>query len=534
MTTRTSEFGRPLRPTRSRLTATRFQPIGGWTDEPDVLASPSSIVSGQNVWIRERRLEPRFRLQRFANNPFADDPTGSFLYNDVDGVAVPVAGSAQTVAYLNDDSWETLAYVSRSSNFPPTGGEFDDLHGVSAYLPRKDLNLGLLTNGNDPVYAWGGPSDGTGFSVLTQGPICKDLALMDSRVLAWNLRELSSSSRAVTAVAWSVAGDPEDWTGIGAGREDLVDMRGHGTRIFTDGSDIFLFSDRQIYRGRSVAAPTYFAFSPLVRDQGLPWPRAAIQTEAGIFWLGDGYHVHRLASGQLDGAVGDAIARTLQSELQDPDRAFFSYSPDHQRLTLYYSVANGAAPTRGFALDLPSGRWTPQQFSFGVAQHAVLRTVSSSASTWGGLAGTLADQTQSWADQQSLGDLRVEGLLSSDGTTTYYDASAGSDDGQTVLSEAVFGGLFTGDPFSLKFVDQARLDVRADSASSLSFAVSGNLGGAFANEQEFAVSVQSNTSQRRLSMGVPGEYHAVRVRSDEGRWQLMSVTARARVLGESV
>ncbi|KKK80691.1 hypothetical protein LCGC14_2820970 [marine sediment metagenome] len=122
-------FTRPTRP-RSATTSVRFIPTEGFTELPDIEAPPGSITSGQNVWIRHGRLEPRWRLQQAADNILNDLPTGAFDYDDVGGARFPVVASQDTVAFLNNDSYVSLQYVSGTSNFPPTSGQNDTFFGT--------------------------------------------------------------------------------------------------------------------------------------------------------------------------------------------------------------------------------------------------------------------------------------------------------------------------------------------------------------------------------------------------------------------
>ena len=100
-----------------------FSPTSGFTELPLTLAPPSSIVSGQNIWIRSGRMEPRWRLSIVADNILNDLPTGTFDYDDVGGASFPVVTSQDTVAFLDNDSYVSLQYVSGTSNLPPTGGQ---------------------------------------------------------------------------------------------------------------------------------------------------------------------------------------------------------------------------------------------------------------------------------------------------------------------------------------------------------------------------------------------------------------------------
>ncbi len=524
-------FTRPSRP-RSTNTSVRFAPTAGFTEQPDIAAPLGSIVSGQNVWVQPGTLEPRWRLSIAADNLLNDTPTGAFLYDDVDGSVFPIVASQGTVAFLDNDSYTSLRYVSGTSNLPPTGGEDDTFFGISVYLPRRDLNIAVFTNGQEPLFAWGGPSDSTGFSTLTQGPIARDVALFNNRPIAWNIRELSSVSRIVNRVQWPVGGDPEDWLGIGSGFEDLVDMGGEGTRVIATEQEIILFSTREVWRGRRIGGEFIFQYSPLTRVLGAPFARAVLNTTQGIFWLGSDFNIWRYIGGQIS-PIGNDIQRTLRDTAQNLDTAFFSYNEELQHLTLYYATTATARPDRAFTRHIKDNAWTPQQMPFTVSQ-ALAFNVPSSATTWGGLIGNLSVQSQSYNDMLGLSGTPDEALLTSDGTTAFFTPSADSDLGATVHSQAVFGGLFGADADNIKYSHRLRMDFRGDSASSLSVAVSGNLGGTYQAEQEFAVSVQSATTQETFRFGIPGLYHAVRVEGDEGRWRIVSVKLDAKLLGEAL
>lgn len=522
---------RPARPRQSITTS--FTPAAmGWTEVPDVLTPPASIVSGQNVWARRGRAEPRFRFSQVGtNNPTVGEPHGAFFYDDLAGARYPMVTSAGTVAYLDSDSWITLTFISSVSNLPPTGDDSDLWFGTSSYLTRADLNVALFTNGVNPVYAWGGPSDNTGYSILTGGPICKDLTVFDDRVVGWNIRELSSSSRLVTRAQWSIAGGPETWTGIGAGFQDLLHMRGVGTRIFATEDQMLLASDREIWRGRRIGAPFYFDFSPISKELGMPYPSAAIQTPVGIFWLGSDYMVYHM-EGERITPVGEGIQRTLRDTAVSLDKAFFGYSDELQQLTLYYTTTASSSPQRGFTLHLDEGGvWTPHRYAQQLTIASEAAIPSTSASTWGGLVGALSAQGQSY--NESLGGGGPdEMVLTSTGTAYYYSSTNSLDETQVVTCQILTGNLWPHVPERMKFLDRVRLDARATSASSLTIGVSGNLGGSISSKQA-AISVQSNSTQQSIFYGINGTDHSMEFRSDDTGWQIYRVIPSGRVMGET-
>lgn len=512
----------PTNPT-SRLSVQRVIPIAGFSPLPQGTAPLGSLSSGQNVWIREEGLEPRERLSRVGTNIFNAAPTGAFLYDDIAGVQYPVVASARTIGYLDGDAWGALLYVSGTSNLPPTGDQTNLWFGTSVYLERADLNLGILTNGINPLFAWNGPSSSTGFSTLTEAPIAKDVALLDNSILAWNIRELSSTSRFVQRVQWCVGGNPEDWTGIGSGFEDLVDMRGEGTRIFTQGDEAVLASTEEIWVGRVIGGPFRFQFAPLSRSLGIPYARAALQTPLGLFWLGPDFMVYRLAGRQIE-PIGLPIQRDLRETLKSPQNAFFSYHPQIGAVTIHYSAAAGAAADRAWTYHVSPQAWTPQRFATGLAVGFVGPTASS-ATTWGGLIGTMGSQGFTFNELLGVTGADSAYLLSSTGTAWRFDASATSDDGATVLHSATLPlGL---DAFRRFDFHETRLKIAAPSASSLSVGFSGDGGSTVPVEMNLAISASSHVADYRAFATNGGFAPALQVRSTGGQWRL----GEAMVLG---
>ncbi|KKM05699.1 hypothetical protein LCGC14_1751450 [marine sediment metagenome] len=507
-----------------------FAPTSGFTNVPAIVAPPSSIVSGENVWVFAGRIEPRWRLEETASNVFSDRPNGAFDYDAIDGTIFPIVTSAGTVAVLVGDAYSTLGYVSGVSNLPPSGGQNDDFFGTSVYLTRSDINIAAITNGVDPVFV-ATPADNTRLSTLTQGPIAKDLALFDNRLVGWNIQELSSSSRFVNRAQWAAAGDPEDWTGIGSGFEDLIDMRGEGTRVIATEQDILCFSTEEVWRGRRLGDATFvFRFTPLTKEAGAPFGRAVIQTTEGIFWLGNDFNIWRFLGGQVS-RIGTAIQRTLRDTAKSLRTSFFSYNAELNQLSFYYSVTVGSLPTRSFTLHLDSGAWTPHTFGFDVVRAFPL-AISTSATTWDGLVGALSAQLQTYDEFLGLTGVPSVALLTSDGTTAFFNDSATTDLGATVVESVAFGPMFNTESRFSKLCNEVRLDVSAPSTSSLSIALSDDLGATYNEEKKIAISATSGGQHSALTFDTEGRTITMRLREDHGvRWQVSRIYANADTEG---
>lgn len=535
---RSSSFGFPVRLPRSAYTQVRFAPTLGFTDGSDLADPPGSITSGRNVWIWGGVLAPRPRLAPLgSNNVLADRPTGAWNYSDVGGLLYPMIASKGTVAYLAGASWQALTYVSGTSNNPPSGGQNDFWRSTSVYLPRADANIAIMANGVDPLFAWAGPSNGTGFSTLSQAPIAKDVALLQNHAVAWNVGDLSSTSQLVTRAQWSVRGDPENWTDSSgfAGSEDLLDMRGAGTRIFAQNDQLLVATEEEIWRGQFVGAPFVFQFTPFSRNLGMPFPNAAIQTQDGLYFLGNDLMIYRIDPywSAQPVAVGKEVQRALHDMNADPTTSFFGFHADARQLTLYFSTTAGVAPMNGFTLEVDRGTWTPQLFQHTLSVAFKSPFPTSTATTWGALVGSYANQTLTYNQLLGTAGNETESVVASAGTAYVFSHSATSDAGVAVTSEAVLGTLFAAIPDRRKFVDHVRWDLRTNSTSSVSVAVSGDLGNTY-QEQELNVSAGSQTSQYKTNWGVDGVYHTVRIRCDApDTFELAGVTVRAKLGGEA-
>jgi len=531
-------YGMPIPATRSAISQVRVAPQG-YTDTSPIQAEPGSIISGQNVWLWQGRLQCRHRLQQLGNvNPLSDLPAGGQLYNDVSGVFLPVVESKRTISALNGNTWQTLTYVSGVSNLPPSGGQNDFFFGAVTYLPRLDQNILVLTNGVDPAFA-ATPSQSTAFSTLTQGLIAKDVAAFDNRIFYWNIRYLSGGSQLVQRLAWTTRGNPEqsDTSNIGPGYVDVLDMAGAGTRVIPRLDGLLIATDQQVW----TAQPLGDAFGsynpqPFLRTVGMPYPRAAINTPDGLFWLGQDLMIYQLPpTGYNLQSVGGKIHRTLHKEMGDPTTAFFGYHADAHQLTLYFKETGDSLTRRGWTINTLTGQWTPQRYSQGLSV-GFTSPINSTATQWNQLVGDFPSQTFTYNQLLGSSSNFFEACAASAGTVYIYQhpETQATDDGVATYHEAVLATPMSTIPERNKFVDRARLDIRADSASSLSLAISGDLGATYPQELALAVSATSNTSQLQTVWSVGGPNPMMRLRSTGGSWELAALAVQARMMGEEL
>lgn len=535
-------------PQSERYEATFAPGTDGHTLASPVVAPPSSIVSGQNVWVREGEFQPRWKLSKTSvinpATPGGDAPVigshGSTIYGAV--VYQSIHSNAQAPYYVigtgnnfyigsqndspSDLSFSAMSYVSSTgSSIPPNlaDGRRRDWFGATVYSAATNQNILMMSGDTKATYCFAGnPATGLIFSHATQAPAAVDIVTFQNRAVAWNTKILADIQFINTRVQWSVAGDPFDWVGIGSGSEDLVDMQGLGTRIFVRGDDMLLATNRELWTGRYIGPPYYFQFDALTTTQGIPYKRAALQTPEGIVWLGEDMMVYALRGNQI-APVGTAFQTLLRRTLINPEVAFFTYHKKLRHLRLFYNDANSftAWPNRSITLDTSTGAWFQERYN-----HTFQRGVSTPMTYYSTfpLDGGSAGNGQPWGQSELL--------WTSARTTTYFAESETSDLLSTVTQEAVLGALFTDDTRYAKTLKEVRVDVRSDGASDLTIGVSPTLGSAYSEIKVITNSSGSFPLQSTLTFDTEALYPTLRIHSlATNRWRISRVYAMAERQG---
>src|SRR3990167_4515165 len=521
--------------------------VGHIPPTPAVVAGGDSIVSGQNTWVIDGALQPRWRQSgaSMAN-------LGECLASEWSIGAVSPQGSAGSTLFLGASPWDNPTFgnqagavivsgfstqfnvisaltlnpglfVSQASLISANGNStlpslrtMSNWFGANVYSAPRDVTMLVLSgNTGGRLFCFDGTATYnppllpiTHFSPLTGGPSAYDIVTFDNRLVAWNCSSIGQRAQ------WCVAGDPEDWTGIGSGSEDLVDMQGAGTRIFVSNDELILASNAEIWRGRAIGEPYTFQFVPLERRLGMPFPRAALNTPLGIFWLGDQNMIYRLAGGQIT-PFGQPWQTYLQANNPAPDVAFFTFNNQLNHLRMYYSTTSTSYPTRSITFD----------FTTNNVYHETWGSVMQGGFS---LPGTLANWLIAGRTPVVLNI--PEAVVTSNGSTARLHPSATSDYGSIPTEEAMFAPLFTSNPEHHKYVQEVRMDARADATSSLSLAWVDDIGGHNSTgTHTFSISASSNFSQYKANFGVPARYPAMRLTSnDGGAWRIARYFVKAK------
>ncbi len=147
---------------------------------------------------------------------------------------------------------------------------------------------------------------------------------------------------------WSVNADPTDWTGLGSGRENLIqspsDTGDEITGIFGFSNLMVILRERTIWHvTRQPFADAPFRFTAIITNQGCDMPHTAVQTsdEQGrltglLFADSRSNGIYQYTPGQRPQRISRNIDDQLFTGLTDPQLAKAAYDPENQEYHLGY------------------------------------------------------------------------------------------------------------------------------------------------------------------------------------------------------
>ncbi len=540
-------YGVPLNiPNRSLTSVLLIEPtLGLDSSQPSVDAPLGSTPQSENFIMREGALEMRPVLQLRNNNPqpLAVPVTGGWEFQDTVNNRFPVVSGTTTLAWFSTGSWSQMSYVSAAGiNDAPTGSANSYWDATQIYYALRDQNIAVLANGSyQSLYCW--ESGTTIFSTLTGAPRAKFVTAYDNYLLAFNV---SGGSDYVQRVQWNDRGSASSWTGGLSGFEDLLAMRGQGTRIVAQDNRVILFSDAEIWQGYPSNFPFVFRFEPLDRSVGCPYSWTISDTPKGLIFLARNLQTYLLPKGGgVAVPIGQRLYRTIRNNIDAPERAWSVYDHSTDQFQLYHPIMGGSGyPQRAVHLNLTEGSWAQQSYDpvggglsltrgftvTGLAQ-------SSRATSWdsAGAAGfTWDNANRNWAsfDTQTVtADRRDLYIGSSAGTVFLLDSNATTDNGSPVpcrwRSTALWGEI----PGRSKTVTELRADYQGDSASSMTVRFSQNQGASFDAGVGLSLPPNSAISQVVAYPYVNARFPLFQIESEGQRYRAFRFYLTARLGG---
>ena len=467
-----------------------------------------------NYIVRDGALEPRPTLSLLTTGGAqAMGPTpilGMFEAQSVQNLRFPIASGRTRHESFNLTSaanvWSLLSYVSAAGvNDPPNLTSSDYWDYAQIYSAEADENVVYMAAGSrQSMYVTA--VDSTVFSTMTGAPQARFVASVDNYVLAFNTREAGNNF--VNRVQWNDRGSASSWTGGLSGFEDLLSMRGEGTRIIAnDNNTALLFSDEEVWQGVPGGNVFVWAFAPYDISRGAPFSWTITKTPLGTMFLGKDYQVYLLPKGGGPSQpIGVPLHREIRRTISQPGRAWAQFDNTYGQYQLYYPVTGGSGyPQRAAYLDVLNGSWMPQSFDSAGGRISLTRgaelQLSSSATTWGGLLasgitwGGLFALGQSWGDLLGVVSGRAMAMGSSNGTVYVMNSTGTNDAGTAMPCRWQSGGPIATSPQEQKTVNEFRVDYEADSTSHLTVRFSQDQGNSFVTSVPVPLPTASQGSQ---------------------------------------
>lgn len=564
---RQSLFGLPLRaPPPSVVSTLIVEPtLGLDVANAPMNLKPGAAPSSDNFIMREGALEPRPTLGSVISTmPFSglSSPIlGGFETVDVTGNRFPLVSTTTRISHFAPShGWQAPTYVTAYGvTDPPNGSSVSFWDITQIYDPISNNNMAVLANGSyQSLYAWS--VDAGTYSTLTGAPPALYVESFDNYLLAFNVKDSSTGDRLVQRVQWSDRGSASSWTGGLSGFQDLLDMRGQGTRVIGQDNRLLLFSEYEIWQGSEANFPFVFNFTPLDRNIGTPYSWTICKTPIGLMFLGRDLNIWWLPkSGGPAKQAGDAIWRFLRLNIDVPERAWATYDSNTNQYQLYYAVQNGTGyPQRALYLNLTGAlgalttgtfygalstepNWAPQSFDLAGGQLSLTRGFeanlpASGGTTWSQLSAANISWNQLGLTWNQLGGVitpwqRATFVGSSSGSMYYLNSNGTSDAGVPVVSYWQSHGLGGDTPHRQKTLTSVRIDYQTASASSLTVQATDDLGETYQTGIGVNLAPASFASHVRADVYSASRYPAFKVSSVGARYRLWRFWATIRTQG---
>ena len=250
----------------------------------------------------------------------------------------------------------------------------DDIRAVTTFTGDEDdfftgeimSDLYIFSNGIDGIYKRDMSSDCCSELSGTSGWSAKKVLKFGERLCLFHTVE--SGTRYPQRVRWSVAGDPEDWTGTGSGYSDLITTLGVDWIQTAEkiGNYVVIYAERTIalmeYTG-DVNNP--FSFVTRVSGVGLAAPRCIVNFgDEHLFLCWDGFYSY--VGGRSVEKIGDNIRDYLMSTV-NPEyigRSFAVYLEENEECKFFLPTGTSTTPNAYFTYNLKSGAWSKGERSY--------------------------------------------------------------------------------------------------------------------------------------------------------------------------
>lgn len=508
---------------------------------------PGHTPASQNFEVGSGYIQPRSGLSFYSDTGVGDVILSAEAFTDAQANWYGVAASRETIALFNGaaGAWSVLSADSLTEELPSSNSRiYWDM--ASIFVSQFSQRIVVMTNagqippkyfvleGNTATY-----SDFTAlYSFVSRA---HSVTAFDERIVFFNVH--ADGIDRPNRIAWSVRGNAlEELILLGAGYQDVDGMIGEGLAVETQGNQLVLFTEREIWVGRARRDIFAFDFQRLPNDTlGTINERTIANTPAGLIFVGNDMEIYLLNGVQIQ-PIGrgqtefSRVQQKLKDEVTDVTRMWALYNPRESRYELYYAIEGDAYATRALFFDFRRNSFFEQRFDSHElsAGHSFPKPEDLTGVTWAEAVDTWQNQDSSWNNFTAQGSALVNEqafVYSSDASMYRFLSGQTTDDGQAIdvrwRSHAMQRKGRTG----YDDLEEVWVEYGADSASSASIWYSADGGANF--EAPFAFSfVSSDHSIEQLPAQINGRAPMFELRlNDGGTPRINRMDATLRDLG---
>jgi hypothetical protein len=221
----------------------------------------------------------------------------------------------------------------------------------------------------------------------------------------------------------------------------------------------------------------------------------------------------------------------MRDEITSPERSTGVYDERLNSFQVYYPVAGGTGrPTHSRDFNFTDKTWTPHTYAHDI-DAVTNATLSSSATTFGGLVGTYQQQTLTYGQLAGVSQARTVLAGTSSGTVGQFLSTATADLGTSVGAKYV-AHLGNAEPDRRLLLKELWIDYKADAPSTLTISVSKDFGQTVVQSYSVALPPANPSAQTVVQVGLSAVYPSIVFEADQGtRFRLQRVLARVEDTG---
>jgi hypothetical protein len=309
-------------------------------------------------------------------------------------------------------AWNTISTTDLT-------GATTDIH-TTAIPVLSGKRILCITNNKDAIQKWTASGDVT--VLAGSPPVCKFIQEYKTYLVCANI---GGGTDVAQRVQWSDTGDPETWSSGNAGSVDLVEDGGDITGLNIFGNYLAVHKRSSIYLGYLVSGTAIFQFVRKATGRGTVANNSIVNLPTGeqIFLASDGIAL-------FNGVSCSLIESPVNEEIRDELDDVYAYS------SWGVLVKDKDEVWIGVPLSGQTSGETVYKFNYktrvlykDVRDNATVAWIGSASSgqSWNETVGTWNNQTVRWNERGLNEDSEQINIGHVDGTVTYSNLSATSD-----------------------------------------------------------------------------------------------------------